>query len=381
MGYYPTAGSSNATYKTGTAVKGTTNVNATPWASSSYQSGMTTPNNTLKLNNGNTSSAKSASYDINTSPWSSAVANTNSSAKAVSEAKALSSSGSYSGGGISSSSSGSSSGSSITSGNEVSNIASEIANTGYVSQNAAMTLEDWQEIIEQSHAYDVESREWSAAEAAKQRDYETEMSNTSYQRAVKDLIAAGLNPVLAAKIGGASTPVGSSASGDYNNTSSMLSGIVSSAVSASIAETNRQNVLDQITSSEKISSNQLSNSKELAYISGYFGVQQSQITSGGIISSAQISAAATQYASNNALHSSLNSAEKQLEGSKYSSDTSWNRDVLSKSIDIYCKENYPSSVSGIASSLGQKLLGSTIGSTDSTIALAKIIGKLDSMYK
>lgn len=55
-------------------------------------------------------------------------------------------------------------------------------------------------------------REWAEEQAQKQMDYQTEMSNTSYQRAVKDLEAAGLNSALAYSQGGASTPSGTSAS-------------------------------------------------------------------------------------------------------------------------------------------------------------------------
>ena len=44
--------------------------------------------------------------------------------------------------------------------------------------------------------------------AATAMDYQTQMSNTSYQRQMADLKAAGLNPLLAGKMGGASTPSG-----------------------------------------------------------------------------------------------------------------------------------------------------------------------------
>lgn len=56
---------------------------------------------------------------------------------------------------------------------------------------------------------------WSAQsakdEAKKNRDFQERMSSTSHQREVKDLVAAGIHPVAATRMGGASTPGGATA--------------------------------------------------------------------------------------------------------------------------------------------------------------------------
>jgi len=55
------------------------------------------------------------------------------------------------------------------------------------------------------------TNEANSAQAQRQMDFQERMSNTSWQRGMTDMRAAGLNPIFAYKAGGASTPNGAMA--------------------------------------------------------------------------------------------------------------------------------------------------------------------------
>ena len=78
------------------------------------------------------------------------------------------------------------------------------------------------------------NNQFSAQQAQIQRDWEQYMSNTSYQRAVADLKAAGLNPAMLYASGGqgASTPSGASASASRGGASMDVIGSIGNVINS-----------------------------------------------------------------------------------------------------------------------------------------------------
>lgn len=102
----------------------------------------------------------------------------------------------------------------------------------------------------------------ASKEAAKNRQWQERMDNTKRQRDVRDLIAAGLNPILAAQYGG-SVPSGAVAA--QTNPMSGLGENINSAVKMSTVDKKRLEIEQQQTNANEINLMSLTNKNNAEY--------------------------------------------------------------------------------------------------------------------
>ena len=185
------------------------------------------------------------------------------------------------------------------------------ANNAWSAQQAIIQR-DWQE------KQNAKAMAFNQNEAAKNRNWQEMLSNTAHQREVKDLMAAGLNPVLSAMNGnGASVGSGATASGV---TSQGAKGDTDTSASGAIA-----NLLGSILSAQtQIQAANITAKTQEAVADKYTAMERivSEIAASASRYGADTSAAASRYGADKSAAASRYHSDKSYEASKYGSDRS-----------------------------------------------------------
>ena len=197
---------------------------------------------------------------------------------------------------------------------DVSDLYAASARNSALSEYYAQNARNWS--AEQAQI----TRDFNADEAAKNRNWQQLMSNTAHQREVRDLVRAGLNPVLSAGGGnGAIVGSGSAASASIPATTKADVDVSANHAAASMVGS-LANAAATIQAS--------SNSAAALMYSADRSVLSAQIMADATKYSSDNSYRGTKYSSDKSYDASIYGSDKRYDASKYRSDMDFARDIF-----------------------------------------------------